>query len=302
MGVDQDFFAHVTGVARCASPWSCPICAPIIREQRASEIDLAIGSWLVTGHGAQLLTITLPHHRSDALAPRLSAVATSLGYIHEGAAWKRRRDRLGIVGSIRALEVTWGWVNGWHPHAHALVLSERPWTPQERSDYRQHAYDRWERRCASEGFGAPSWRHGIDVRAVTAAGELSTYLTKVEGGWGIGRELARSDTKRSAKGLAPVEILREFVDTGDVTMLRLWGEYELATFGQRSLVWSRGLRDRLGVGQEQSDEELAAQELSGQEVYGEDIARDLWQRAIKSGTTGALLSHAEDQARLVVAR
>lgn len=39
-------------------------------------------------------------------------------------------------------------------------------------------------------------------------------------------------------------------------------EYYQATKGSRALVWSRGLRDMCGLGQELTDEEIAAQEFA----------------------------------------
>lgn len=56
-------------------------------------------------------------------------------------------------------------------------------------------------------------------------------------------------------------------------------EYYKATKGRKALVWSRGLRDMCGLGEELSDEEVAAQDYRNAQAYrltilnGRDIAR-----------------------------
>ena len=115
-------------------------------------------------------------------------------------------------------------------------------------------------------------------------------MTKVEGGWSAGRELARSDTK----GAAPIQLLRQFLETGEVRPLRLWREYEDATLGKRATRWSPGLRKLLlGVEQEASDEELAASEGLDLALLSYVVDGREWQARVKAGTTGELLSEVE---------
>ena len=46
----------------------------------------------------------------------------------------------------------------------------------------------------------------------------------------------------------------------------MWHEYEKGSKGKRQATWSRGLRDLLGVGQEHTDEEIAAEELGSDDL------------------------------------
>ncbi len=296
--VGPQFVAHVQGVARCGSPHACPICAPVVRQRRAVEIEAGLARWLETGHGAAFVTLTTRHHQADDLKGRLIVVGSSLHACLSGAPWKRRAVLLAYVGAIRAVEVTWGR-NGWHPHCHAILLFERPPTRQELRDVETWLYGRWGGICERKGFGTISPTYGVDVREVGAEG-LGEYITKVEGGWGAGMELARADlktAKNGKKGVPPAELLRRFVDTGEVRWLRLWLEHERATFGTNAIVWSRGLRARLGLDVEISDEDAAKSEGVDVEVLLRAvIGSPRWSRFVKAGTTGLLLARIEEAA------
>ncbi len=291
--VGYQLVAHVSGIQRCGSPWCCPICAPVVRERRAKEIDQALAAHLAGGGGALFVTLTVGHHLGDGLAPRLDLMATAFRSLLKGAPWKRRAVRLGYIGLVRALEVTWSEVNGWHPHPHAVLLFDRPLTADEVSDLDEWMHGRWAAVVERKGFGQIN-SHGVDVRPVVDAGCLAAYLTKVEDGWGVGLELARGDLKVGKRpgSLNPVGILRAAVETGEVRMLDLWREYEAATFGRKAIVSTPGLLKRLGVDQVDDVEAAAAE--------GADVARlrwliaaAIWVAHLRAGTTGQLLTDIE---------
>jgi hypothetical protein len=293
--VGRELVAHVTGIRRCGSPWACPVCAPVVRERRALEIDRGLSAHLAGGGGAVFVTLTLRHHRGDELGPRLALVSEALHECLKGAAWKRRAARLEYLGAIRATEVTWSEANGWHPHVHAVLLLDRPIGDAEADDLRAWLLGRWGGVCERRGFGTLSAAHGVDVQVVRSAPELAGYLTKVDGGWGAGHELARGDVKAGrVHGLVPAQLLGEFIETGEVRFKLLWQEYERATFGKRAIVWSAGLRRRLlGEEVEESDEALASSEGMEPEFVRFLVEKDhLWEAA-KAGTVGDLLSQIE---------
>lgn len=289
--VGQQLIATVSNVARCGSPWACPVCAPVVREGRALEIDLGLSSWLAEGHGAVFVTFTTRHHRRHALADRLDVVASALRWCLKGRPWEKRRGALGYVGAIRAVEITWGEANGWHPHCHAALLFDRPLDDDQVADLADWLHGRWSAVLERRGLGTISREHGVDVRRMAGAGEIGSYLTKVEGGWSVGRELARSDAKcRSA-----AEILRNIAETGEAKWVALWREYEAATAGKRAIVWSPGLRARLlGVEDSPTDEQLAAAEGSDVTVVLRAyVAAGVWKREVLAGTAGELLTVVE---------
>lgn len=302
--VGPQLIAHVGGIHRCGSPWCCPLCSPVVREGRALEIDLGASVALSEGMGVELVSITVPHHRNHPLAGRLGDCASALQQILKGSAWDRRKSRLGYAGAIRALEMTWGERNGWHPHVHALLFFDRVLTAAERSDLQTWMTTRWSRICERKLYGTLHRRHGIDVRPVLSPddGVLKGYLTKIDGGWSAGRELARSDVKSSNGGLTPWQLLGQVMETGESRYARLWQEFERATFGRRALVWSPGLRARLlGTDEAPTDDELAASE-------GADVATlvrflvapSVWLRLQHDGTAGDFLTRCEQRAAEVI--
>lgn len=298
--VGGDLVAHVGQVHRCGSVWACPSCAPVVRSFRAQEIDEGLSAHLERGGGAEFLTLTTRHHRSDALRDRLDLVVTALGYIFQGSGWQRRRNRLGYLGSIRAAEVTYGEANGWHPHSHSALVFDRPLTDDERADLADWIYERHGARLEQAGVGAISRRHGVDLRPIDNGEGLAQYLTKVEGGWTAGMELARSDVKR--KGQSPLDLLRLVVATGELGPARLWQEYEDATFGRQAIRWSNGLRALLlGSEDTASDVDAAAAEGEGLTLLRALVPAEQWNRAVKSGEVGQVLTRIEQVAGLLLA-
>ena len=288
--------AHVSGIHRCGSPWACLLCAPTIRERRAVEIDQALAVHLDRGGSALFVTLTLRHRLADVLEPRLAAVSGALGRVLRGSGWERRRDALGYVGSIRAVEVTDGG-NGWHPHNHSLFLFDRMLTPCEVDDFGRWLFGRWEGVVTGQGFGDLDPAHGVDVRPVHGAGDLAGYLCKVEGGWGAGLELARSDLKRSS----PLSHLFDFAATGDMASASRWVEYEQATFGKRALRWSAGLRALLlGNDDEVADADLAASEGADLTLMRALIDHAEWNAHVRVGRSAHLLSELEQVGALLL--
>lgn len=292
--VGAQLTAHVSGIQRCGSPWGCLLCAPVIRERRAHEIDEALSAWLSAGNTAALLTLTTRHRKADPLSDRIGIVSTALTKLHAGNPWERHRDATGYVGAIRAVEVTYGR-NGWHPHLHALLLFlGRP----NLDGYVGWIAPRWRRYLERLGLGTIN-AHGVDLTPVTTAPELSNYLTKLEGGWSAGHEVARGDLK---SGRTPVDLLREFVATGDKSLADLWVEYVTATKGLRAIRWSPGLRARLlGSVDELSDVELAASEGIDLTLVRAIFSPTEWTDLVKAGQAPHVLSTIEQVTAVLLA-
>lgn len=290
-----DLIAHVQGIGRCGSPWACPSCAPVVREGRAGEIDRAMSVALALGYVVLFVTTTLPHEFGDRLERTFGLVRDGHRRTRSGRRWQQLRDAYGYVGSIRAWEVTHG-ANGWHPHGHELLIFERD---DQRLEWDVRAlYEQTYGRFIEQNTGKLLHRiHGIDVRRVSAAGDLAAYLTKVEGGWGAGLEVARSDLKRSAGRRTAWDLLTDACE-GDVAALDLWHEYEQATHGRRAVQWSPGLRGRLlGLEEEPSDEDLAAAAPEGEEVWSVDLLAEEWAQLVRQGAVAAVLEECEARAR-----
>jgi hypothetical protein len=286
--------AHVSGVARCASPWVCPMCGPTIREGRAVEIDKAVRRHLDGGGGCVMLTCTLPHDAKDPLAITLKTVLASYRNVWMNRLGMNAKATFGIVGQIKAVEVTYGR-SGWHPHVHALVLTAAPLSTSERRQLRGHVAGVWARSVVQAGFRRPGARVGVDVMRVDRAADVAQYLTKVDGGWSAGLELARSDVKKNGSGRTPWTILSDFFANGDTADLRLWREYEQATKGRNAITWTPGLRALLLDAEdvEATDEELAAGPRPGPSAAVVPVPTRVWREWVRTGEWALQLEHLE---------
>lgn len=300
--VGRLLIARVTGVHRCASIWSCPLCAPVIREARAADIQLASDRVRDAGGSALFVTATGPHRKGDPLGP-LFDLAARFGHLClVGRKWREFQDRFGYIGIIRAIEVTYGappFDNGWHPHLHGLFFFDRVLTAAEVLEFRTWLFSRWQGVLTSKGFGALHPEKGVDVRPVTDAAGLSEYLTAVEGGWGVGLEVARGDLKY--KGKTPLDLLALFADTGDLVARALWLEYERVTFGRRAIQWSPGLRAKLLPDVvELTDEEAASAEGEDEVLLSFPFFGDEWNLWVRSNRVKQVLRECEEAAALLL--
>lgn len=276
--------AHYSGLASCGSVWLCPVCAAKVDARRAEEVSRVLQGHIANGGGVYFLTHTLPHNIGDKLE-RTRALA-SLGFrcLLQGKGWQRIKARLGVVGFIRALEVTHGG-NGWHPHIHSLLLTRAPLTPEGERELAGYGFARWATAVVRQGHPAPN-RDAYRFQRVATEG-ISEYITKM----GAALEITNGSRKEGRRGSrTPFQILADFQAGGDEADLALWLEYERATKGARRLTWSRGLKAQYAV-PEVSDEELAQAEVGGELVAA--ISADEWRGVVAFGARVAILEAAE---------
>jgi hypothetical protein len=192
-----------------------------------------------------------------------------------GKPWARMRRELGVIGMVRALEVTHG-ANGWHPHLHVLVLLDRVipvgevfevdgadrWVPRTLG----RVIDRW-REMVRRYIGAafePDDHHGVNLVPCHQA----DYVSK------LGLEISDPGQKegRSAKGRTPLQIASDYADASQGARrgraeLRaqkrrdgeLWRIYCEGMRGARQLTWTRGLKAAFGI-VDRADRDCAMEE------------------------------------------
>lgn len=243
---------YLTGVMRCGSIWICPVCAARIAKQRRDELSLAMRQIKTMGLHVALVTATIPHGMGDELKVLFKQMSSAWSGMHAGRNRTVLGADIGRVGTIRSLEITYG-ANGFHPHFHALVIHDGSTSLQE-IERRYKA--RWEIQCERAGLGKPSKIHGITVQDGSTA---SDYVAK----WGIESEMTHSHSKTGKAGsLTPWDLSRISMEGGEdaeryATVFQI---YAKATKGRRQLHWSAGLRNKLGLNEEKSDEEIAQME------------------------------------------
>jgi hypothetical protein len=205
------------------------------------------------------------------------------------------RDRWGIVGTTRTIEITYG-ANGWHSHAHVLIWTEEPATQARADAIELELYTRWAKRCRAVGLPTPARGEirngkrtgkGVDVGPATRedGDALARYVVKLQEGGALAQEMTRADVKvaRGQKGRTAME-LAAIAATGDADAVELWWEFEFATRGLQCLTWSHGLRERLAQLVElddREDDEIPDEETDETpETPTLLIAREAWWQAI----------------------
>ncbi|MBE0501681.1 MAG: protein rep [Desulfuromonadales bacterium] len=256
--------AYYTKLNVCGSVWTCPICASKITEGRRSELKAACDFWQSSGGQIALVTTTIPHKRSDSLESLVIRFQKARILWRKRPSYKTTAKKFGIVGSIRALEITYG-VNGWHPHFHELFFYNLTETLYVNKNHHLHFLqfefvNQWQFAAISAGIKRPSDAYGLDVRnGDFAADYVAKFGQESRSGWGVDQELTKGHIKQARVGVSPFDMLRSFIQTGDISdtaPAQYYIEYALSMFGKRQLFWSPGLKQHLQV-KERSDQQLA---------------------------------------------
>ncbi|HEY6542707.1 MAG TPA: hypothetical protein VIZ18_17315 [Ktedonobacteraceae bacterium] len=263
---------HYTGISTCGSGWACPVCAAKIRYHRANEVSRALIAALHQDMGAAFVTRTITHSAEDKLGVTLGLLAEGRRYVFNQPVVKAMRRTAEYIGSIAAKEITYGY-NGWHPHTHDIEYYSHKLSLEDFAGLSSVYYDYLDRFYNQHGFDGLSRQHGVRVEPVELDGvALAKYLAKLQEGGEVmlhtAQELTRWDLKHGRAGsLMPFDIIANFLETGDMELLELWKEYELASFARSVIRFTPGLRARLLPQEaEQTDEELAALEIGGAEI------------------------------------
>lgn len=279
-----------SGLQTCGSVWACPVCSAKIAERRRAEIIAAMAAHKAAGGCMHLLTLTAPHQRSDALSELLARQAVALKKMFSDKTVRRIFAAMGVVGQIRALEVTHGRLsernNGWHPHYHLLLFSGAGValgnaTAEQVTQWTNRLYERWLACCVGAGLGAPSIAHGLKLDDGSKAAQ---YVAK----WGLEDEMTKGHTKKAINGETPFDFLRAYlVDKTDKQAGALFREFAQTFKGKRQLHWSPGLKKRFAIG-EASDEELAVQMDDHATMLG-TITLEQWRDVLAVDGRGTVL-------------
>lgn len=285
--------ARFGGLRICGSVWTCPVCAAKISEHRRAEIHAATDTHTQAGGGIYMLTLTFSHKRADDVAKLVKALKRALKLLRDHRTYKQCKQYIDYVGLIRALEVTYGDANGWHPHVHELWLTAKKLTRAQVRLVQKEIFEAWRVACVSAGLGEPNRKQGVTFIEAESAQE---YVTKFgrEPKWGVGSELAKSHTKRGRlSSMTPFDLLR-LAGEGDARAGALFRTFATAFYGARQLFWSRGLKKLFGI-DEVSDEEAAELEEGEAELVTR-LTADQWRAVLRQpyDARGLVLELAEN--------
>lgn len=275
--------AHYKNLQTCGSVWECPVCSAKIAERRGAELASAIAVHRARGGEVLLMTLTNSHHNRHRLAWLVAGQQKAMRSFRTGKTAASDFEAMGVVGMIRAWEVTHGTGSGWHPHFHVLVFVSAPL--DDLPAWRDRLAARWLKCCRSAGLPLPDLQHGLDLQD-------GTYAARYAAKWGLEDEMTKGHTKKGREGRkTPFDLLGDFVETGDMEPGRLFQEFADAFKGKRQLVWSPGLKKLLAV-DEATDEEIAASGDDPSYLLGL-LTLEQWRKVRHSEQRGQLLQAAE---------
>lgn len=274
------FFSNVK---RCDCIWCCAVCAPKITEKRRKDLENALAIARVLGLEVFMLTLTIPHHSGNDTRDLCDQLLASWQRMQNRTFWRNWRKEIGLKGTVRALEVTYG-LNGAHVHIHILLFRK---AEHEQPEAVRSAglITAWKSACTSVGLPEPN-EHGVDIRNGNHA---ASYVSK----WGLDSELTKSHIKRGKTGrMTAWDLLRASIN-GDREAGRKFQEHANAFFNRRQLVWSKGLRDLLDLGREKSDQELGEEQTETADEVAKICTSD-WMRVLRWGARATVLIIAEN--------
>jgi len=279
--VEQDIetgHSFIAGVARCGLGWVCPVCATKIAMGRREEIDNALKMAEKQGLQPYFVTYTASHTRDDALEANLDDMKKAIRWMRMGGTWQKIKSDYGIVGHIDSWEITWGFSNGWHAHLHEVIFAN---AGEEVKDLEKRIFERWDKSLSRLGLFA-SEEYGVKI--VLADDDVASYLTK----WSLKTEMTGISFKDGKKkSYTPMGLLA-LAEGGEKWAGALYQEYAKATKGKSAIRWSRGLRDRLELQTESTDQELAEAEQGRKSRTLAIFSGDLWQEVQRAGRKGII--------------
>ena len=181
-----------------------------------------------------MVTLTAPHDLGMPLKSLLDLISVSFSTVIGGRLWcgtperhvparlgKRGamlparyyparpgvRDQLGIAGTVRSLEVTYG-EHGWHPHLHALVFVRGQLDAAKRAKFEVHFRNQWRKAIVARHPRPPDPVHGVKVERCYSGEGAADYVCKSQEGHSVGIEMARADIKRGYSHRLPRTTVR----------------------------------------------------------------------------------------------
>lgn len=276
--------AFYGGLHTCSNVWACPVCSAKISERRRKELQEIENIWKSRRGKLYMMTFTFPHKSGQNLKDLLEQFGNARRkYFFAGRAWRDFAKNIGLEHSIYALETTYG-NNGWHIHTHFLMLINPDKANQ--IPLAENILSSWQLACIKAGLEKPN-EHGLQIQD---AAKVSSYITK----WGADLELTKQICKTGRNGSrSPFDLLRDYGKNSDIAAGGLFKEYVKAFKGKRQLVFSKGLRADLGLAQEKTDSELAAEIEKTAEILG-CLTRNQWKLVLWHDARMELLEMAED--------
>lgn len=283
--------ARYCGLMKCGLSWICPLCNNRIAEQRREILDRAFQNARGV-YAPVMVTYTIRHDLSMRLAGILDQMHNAYRKIRQSRQWRVTKEEWSIFGEIRATEITYSFVNGWHAHYHVLVITSKEQVIEEEQYCRSlenQMFLYWHEFLQRENLDC-SREHGVDVRPASFANH---YVAKI-GDWSVSKELTRVMSKhgRSLDNVTMFDMLLLHY-AGAEEAAGLFREYHCAVKGRSSLQWSPKLKTMLGVSA-LHENAIDDPPLSDAEVILMRLTPKNWRSILENGAAGHVLDLAAE--------
>jgi hypothetical protein len=238
-----DFYARgssiaMRGLAYCGSVWACPVCAWYIQLKREKLVTELFNKTISAGYGLVHVVLTFHHTKYSTCTDMLELQRTAWLHMTRSRRYRDWKKHNGIKWYMRALELTYSGVTGWHPHYHMVFVIDPLVDPREFDEL----YLMWA--DAVSAAGSYTSRDAYHYKVVTTADAASVavfseYSTKGGGAWSLSHELTRTSVKFRSKGVTPFQLACMGMD-GDTVSAAEFVAYTHATRGARAHTWAGG--------------------------------------------------------------
>ena len=278
--------AHYGGLQTCGSVWNCPVCASKISERRRLELDALTKKHTGT---LSMVTFTVQHDRDDSLSLLLDTFLKTIRKLKSGSIWQKIKKDYGIIGSIRALEVTHGHVNGWHPHSHILFFHNKNISSDE---FRKRLSERWVYLAKKAGLYA-SPEIGVDVQSADT--KVAEYVSKFGSQWNVTHELTKGNIKevKSTNNRSIVDLLNDYLVKNDKQAGALFAEYAKAFKNKHQLQGLAEMKKILSPDEDIKTDEELAKETREDSIILASLNKPDWKIIIANDARAELLNVAD---------
>jgi hypothetical protein len=279
---------HYAGLCTCGSVWMDPICAAKISERRRDECTRGMVRMNDLEFPMFMMTNTIKHGRYDDLGKLLAGFLDAHHGLWKNWAGRAVKKDFGIIGTIRALEVTWGYGTGWHPHVHEILFAGQHFV--EEDELADRLWKAWKTETSRVGLAVN--RKAFDFNRTKGAAQ--DYMTKfgrapIKTPWGVEHEVSKAHIKQSRVSgrFSPFGLLLGVYE-GHSELVPVFREYATYFKGKRQVHWSKGLKAMLLDEEEKTDKELAAERVEEAVLLGR-LTREQWHAVLGNDIRGELL-------------
>lgn len=274
--------AHYGNVIRCGSVWVCPVCAKKITEFRKKELKFITDKWLsgitikkleskpkdfigpkniIVGETIEkgylyLLTLTMPHYAFQSLELLKEKLKLASAYFFSGKKNEKIfQNQLGKHFHVKNTEVTYGQ-NGWHPHHHILIFSDKYLSIQQFSKVKELLADHWSKALSHVGIRKLKDNEKYIACDFQDGTHASDYVAK----WGIESEMTKGHIKKGRESFTPFDLLRLIeaeTKIFDKDPSDLFRDFADAFKGVTQLGYSRGCKFAHSCEDKQDDDVMA---------------------------------------------